>query len=139
MRARRSVPVVLAGLLAGFLWCQGAPAASRSGALPGTYVNDIGTVTIKKTASGFDVEILTAEPTRGVWTCDFGGSGKLDAGGALVVVYTPEAGRDTATVKLTLTLNRDILTVAETRSADIVDFCGYRGFLHGDYRRKARR
>ena len=138
MRTRRFLPVVLAGL-AVVLWSQAAPAASRSGALPGTYVNDVGTVTIKKTASGFDVEISTTEPTRGVWTCDFAGSGRLDGKGALMVIYTPEADRGTATVKLALTLKGDILTVAETRSADIVDFCGYRGFLHGDYRRKAKR
>ncbi len=138
MRTRRSLPVILAGL-AFVLWSQAAPAASRSSALPGTYVNDVGTVTIKKAGSGFDVEISTVEPTRGVWACDFAGRGKLDGKGALVVIYTPEADRGTATVKLTLTLKRNILTVAETRSADIVDFCGYRGFLHGDYRRKAKR
>ena len=138
MRTRRSLPVILAGL-AFVLWSQAAPAASRSSALPGTYVNDVGTVTIKKAGPGFDVEISTVEPTRGVWTCDFAGRGKLDGKGALVVIYTPEADRGTATVKLTLTLKRNILTVAETRSADIVDFCGYRGFLHGDYRRKAKR
>jgi hypothetical protein len=138
MRTRRSLAAVLAGP-ALFLWGHAAPAASHSGALPGTYVNDVGTVTIKRTAAGFDVAISTTEPTRGVWTCDFEGLGKLDANGALIVIYTPEAGSDTATVKLTLTLKRNMLTVAEKRSADIVDFCGYRGFLHGDYKREAKR
>ncbi len=118
---------------------QAAPAASRSGALPGTYVNDVGTVTIKKTAAGFAVEISTIEPTRGVWTCDFAGSGKLDKSGALVVVHAPEVIKDMATVKLTLTLKDTVLTVKEERTGNDVEFCGYRGFLHGQYRRKAKR
>ena len=138
MRGRRFLQPILAGVAAIGLGAA-ARAADSSKALPGTYVNDIGTVTVTKTAGGFDVDISTAEPTRGVWTCDFEGSGKLDASGALAVDYRPEPGRDTATVKVTLDFKGDVLTVSETRNADIVDFCGYRGFLHGDYRRKVGR
>jgi hypothetical protein len=138
MRGRGFLQPVLACIAAIGLGAA-APAADNARALPGTYANDVGTVTVRKTAGGFDVEISTVEPTRGVWTCDFEGSGKLDAGGALVVVYKPEPGRDTATVTVTLRLKGNVLTVSETRSTDIVDFCGYRGFLYGDYRRKVRR
>jgi hypothetical protein len=138
MRGRRFVQPILAGVAAMVL-SAAARAADSPKALPGTYANAIGTVTVTKTASGFDVDISTVEPTRGVWTCDFSGSGKRDAGGALTVVYRPEPGRNTATVKVTLRLKGDVLTVSETRSTDIVDFCGYRGFLHGDYRRKVGR
>jgi hypothetical protein len=123
MHIRRSLQIILAGLPI-LLWGQAAPAAGRSSSLPGTYTNDVGTVTIKKTAAGFDVDISTVEPTRGVWTCDFGGSGKLNRAGALVVVYKPAPDRDTATVTVTLTLKGNVLTVSETRTADIVDFCG---------------
>jgi hypothetical protein len=138
MSARRSIQAVIASFVVLAL-SQAAPARNKSAALPGTYVNDVGTVTIKKTSKGFDVEISTVEPTRGVWTCDFSATGKLDKSGALIVVYTPEVNQDTATVKLTLTLKRGVLTVQETRSANDVEFCGYRGFLHGDYRRKVKR
>lgn len=120
--------------------CCGAPAfaADRATAFPGTYANDVGTVTIRKARAGFDVQISTAEPTRGVWECDFEGVGKLDASGALVVVHKPEPDRDTATVTLKITLRRGVLSVNETRTTDIVDFCGYRGFLRGEYRRKVK-
>ena len=137
MGARRTLQPILA--CAALALGASAHAADSAKALPGIYENDLGTVIIKKTPAGYDVDISTEEPMRGVWACDFSGSGKLDASGALVVVYTPEAGRDTATVRLTLILKRDVLTVSETRSTDIVDFCGYRGFLQGDYRRKVKR
>jgi hypothetical protein len=137
MRARRPFQAVIAGLVVSTLG-QAAPARSKVAALPGTYVNNVGSVIIKKTAKGFYVEISTAEPTRGVWACDFAGSGKLDDSGTLVIVSAPEVNQDTATVKLTLTLKRDVLTVDEKRSGNDVEFCGYRGFLHGDYRRKVK-
>ena len=138
MRARRSLQAVIVGTVV-LVLSQAALARNKSAALPGTFVNDVGTITIKKTSKDFDVEIWTVEPTRGVWTCDFAGPGTLDKSGAFVVVYTPEVNQDTATVKLTLTRKRDVLTVRETRSANDVEFCGYRGFLHGDYRRKVKR
>jgi hypothetical protein len=138
MRARRFLPAVIAGC-AMLALIQVASAKVKSVALPGTYFNDVGTVTIKKTAKGFDVEISTTEPTRGVWTCDFAGSGKLDKSGALVVVHTPEVNKDMATVKLTLPLKGNVLTAKEERTGNDVEFCGYRGFLHGDYRRKVKR
>jgi hypothetical protein len=138
MRARRSLQAVIVGTVV-LVLSQAALARNKSAALPGTFVNDVGTITIKKTSKDFDVEIWTVEPTLGVWTCDFDGPGTLDKSGAFVVVNTPEVNQDTATVKLTLTRKRDVLTVRETRSANDVEFCGYRGFLHGDYRRKVKR
>ena len=115
-----------------------APAADTARGLPGTYENEYGSVSIVKKAGGYEVEISTAEPTRGVWECDFSGSGKLDKSGALVIVYRPEQHNDTATVTLKITLKRNVLAVNETRTAADVDFCGYRGFVHGDYRRKVK-
>ncbi|HXX25854.1 MAG TPA: hypothetical protein VEJ40_04260 [Pseudolabrys sp.] len=115
-----------------------APAADAAKALPGTYENEYGSVSIVKKVNGFAVEISTAEPTRGLWECDFSGSGTLDKTGALVVVYRPEQQNGTATVTLKITLRGNTLTVSETRTTDIADFCGYRGFVHGDYRRKVK-
>ena len=135
----RQIPQPVLAIAAVFAFSAAALAADTTKVLPGTYENEYGSVSIVKTADGFDVEISTAEPTRGVWACDFAGSGKLDTAGALVVIYRPEQQNDTATVTLLITLKRDVLTVNEMRTADIVDFCGYRGFVHGDYRRKVKR
>jgi hypothetical protein len=138
MSGRRILQHILA-IAAVFAFGTAAIAADIAKALPGTYENGLGSVRIVKKADRYDVEISTAEPTRGVWACDFSGSGKLDATGALVVVHRPETQNDTAIVTLKITLKRDVLTVNETRTADIVEFCGYRGFVHGDYRRRVRR
>jgi len=137
MHGRHFLQPILA-IASVFALSTAAPAADSAQALPGTYENEYGSVSIVKKADSFDVEISTAEPTRGLWECDFSGSGKLDKTGALVVVYRPEQPNDTATVTLKITLKRNVLTVNETRSTDIVDFCGYRGFVHGDYRRKVK-
>jgi hypothetical protein len=138
MTARR---ILIGGIIAlmAFGYSFAAGAAKKLPSLAGTYANSYGTVTIKQTADGFDVDISTAEPTSGKWVCDFSESGKLDARGVLVVDYHPEPGADTAAVKLMLALKGDVLTVTETRSAEIVDFCGYRGFVHGNYRRHSKR
>jgi hypothetical protein len=138
MAVRRPLQTSVASLAA-LGWSLAALAADNPPAFPGTYANAFGTVAIKQTAEGFDVEISTAEPSRGLWECDFSGSGKLNSDHAIVIDYRPESGADTATDKVTLTLKNNVVRVTETRSAQFVDFCGFRGFIGGNYRRKVKR
>jgi hypothetical protein len=122
-------------------WSLAAVAAKKLPVFPGTYVNEFGTVTIKKTPKGLDVDISTAEPS-GKWACDFSESGSLDDEGNIVIHYAPEAGTESAKDEVTLTLKRNVLTVSEFRGEDgtgTVDFCGYNGRIEGDYRRKVKR
>ena len=131
---------MLAGLI-GIAVLPAAPAAfaaGPAGGFPGRYSNPFGSVTIRQTAAGFEVEIATAEPKRGTWVCDFSESGRL-SGGKIVIDYRPEAApKDSAPVKVTLTLNNNLLTVDEQRGERTADYCGFNGFIGGDYRRKAK-
>lgn len=138
---RRSLQAVLAGLagIAPLATASAAFAAGTPSGFPGRYSNPFGSVTIKQTATGFEVEISTVEPKRGTWVCDFSESGRL-AGGQIVIDYRPElAPKDSAPVKVTLTLNNNLLTVSEQRGEQTADYCGFNGFIGGDYRRKAKR
>jgi hypothetical protein len=140
MTARQFLHGSIAGLVA-LAWSQAAVAAKKLPTFPGTYVNEIGIVIIKKTHHGFAVDISTAEP-RGKWACDFSEPGKLDDDGDIVIQYKPEAGTDTLKDEVTISLRKNTLTVSGFRGEDatgIVDLCGYNGRIEGDYRRKVKR
>jgi hypothetical protein len=132
----RTLQSLSAGL-ALLTWHVCAGAAQAPDGFAGSYSNRFGTVGITRTADGFEVEIGTAEPRNGKWTCDFSGSGRLDGAGALVIDYRPEDG--SGTIKLTLTLRHNVLSVSEARHDATADYCGMNGFIGGDYRRKAKR
>jgi hypothetical protein len=141
MTVRRFLHGCIAGLMA-LAWGGAAVAATKPPVFPGTYANEFGTVTIKQTADGFDVDISTAEPTSGKWVCDFSEPGKLNNDGDIVIHYKADPPLQDESDEVTLTLKKNLLTVSEFRGKDgsgMIDFCGYNGRIEGDYRRKARR
>ena len=135
MTLRQALQSLSAGLA--LLAWHACAAAQAPGGFAGAYSNQLGTVSIVRTAQGFDVEISTAEHRSGKWTCDFTGSGRLDGSGALVIAYRPETGADT--IKVMLTLRHNVLGVDEARHDAAADYCGLNGFIGGDYRRQPKR
>ena len=85
-------------------------------------------MSIRKNGVGFDVSILTVEPTSGRWICEYSGFGQPNAGGTMVVEYSLDKK-----FSIVLKKNGGILRVVEEgfpRSA----YCGMGGFVDGDYR-----
>jgi len=141
MTARRFLHGSIAGLVA-LAWSGVAVAAKKPPIFAGAYTNEFGTVTIKQTADGFDVDISTAEPSNGKWVCDFSESGKLNNDVDIVIHYKADPPLQDENDEVTLSLKKNILTVTELRGKDgsgMIDFCGYNGRIEGNYRRKARR
>jgi hypothetical protein len=115
-----------------------ADAAKKPPSYAGTYVNELGSVTVKQTAGGYDVDISTAEPS-GKWVCDLSEAGKLDGDGDLIIHYKADPPFADETDEITLSLKKNVLSVSEFRGdqgTGMVDFCGYNGHVDGDYRRK---
>ena len=140
MTVRRFLHGSIAGLVA-LTWSGMAVAAKKPPGFPGSYANDLGTVTIKQTADGFDIDISTAAP-GGKWVCDFSEPGKLDNDGDIVIHYKADPPLQDENDEVTLSLKKNMLTVTEFRGKDgsgMIDFCGYNGRIEGNYRRKARR
>jgi hypothetical protein len=140
MTTRRLLHGCIAGLMA-LAWCGVAVAAKKPPVFPGRYANELGTVTIKQTADGFDIDVSTAEPS-GKWVCDFSGSGKLNNDGDIVIHYKADPPLDDENDEVTLSLTKNMLAISEFRGKDgsgMIDFCGHNGRIEGDYRRKARR
>ena len=140
MTARRCLHACITGLMA--LVCSGAAvAAEKPPVFAGTNANELGTVTVKQTTDGFDVDISTAEPS-GKWVCDFSELGRLDDAGFIVIHYKADPPLDDEKDEITLSLKKNVLTVSEFRGKDgsgMIDFCGYNGRIEGDYRRKVKR
>jgi hypothetical protein len=137
MTARRFLHGSIAGiaiLASGWV----AHAAKKPPPFAGDYANALGSVTIKQTAEGFDVDISTAEP-NGKWACDFSETGKIDDDGNIVIHYKADPPLDDEKDEVTLSLKKSVLTVSEFRGdqgTGMIDFCGYNGHIDGDYRRK---
>ncbi|HEY5306030.1 MAG TPA: hypothetical protein VIJ52_05105 [Pseudolabrys sp.] len=140
MTARRFLHGSIAGLMA-LVWSGVAIAGKKPPGFPGSYANELGTVTIKQTADGFDIDISAAAPS-GKWVCDFSESGKLNNDGDIVIHYKADPPLQDENDEVTLSLKKNMLSVTEFRGKDgsgMIDFCGYNGRIEGNYRRKARR